>query len=95
VRNTARVFISYSHRGNGPEWKAALLRELQVFDKYHLLDIWQDGKIRISSFWDDDIKQAIKNAQLAVVLLIKECLESEYILNTEFPLLCERQQKEK
>ena len=88
----ARIFISYSHRGKGPQWKAALLRALRVFEQHHLLDVWQDGKIRVSSFWDDDIKQAMGNARLAVVLLTRESLESEYILDTEFPLLRERQQ---
>lgn len=93
--NKARIFISYSHRGNGPKWKAALVNALQVFERHHLLDVWEDGKIRVSSFWDDDIKQAMSNARLAVVLLTKEALESEYILNTEFPFLRERQQRDK
>lgn len=91
----ARLFISYSHRGNGPKWKATLLDSLHVFEQHHLLDVWQDGKIRVSSFWDDDIKQAMTNAQLAVVLLTKEALESEYIIATEFPFLRERQQRDK
>jgi hypothetical protein len=91
----SRIFISYSHRGNGPAWKACLLRHLGVFERHHLLDVWQDGKIRVSSYWDDDIKQAMGNAELAVVLLTKEALESEYILNTEFPILREHQQRDK
>ena len=40
----ARIFISYSHPGDGPEWKAALLRALHVFEQHHLLDVLQDGK---------------------------------------------------
>ena len=28
--SNARIFISYSHRGNGPRWKAALLRALTL-----------------------------------------------------------------
>ncbi len=63
----SRIFISYSHRGDGPKWKAALLRSLHVFERHHLLDVWQDGKIRVSSFWDGDVKQAMGSAQLAVV----------------------------
>ena len=90
----SRIFISYSHCGNGPEWKQALVRALYVFEKHHLLDVWQDGKIRVSSFWDDDIKHAMSNARLAVVLLTKEALESEYILNTEFPFLRGRLKQE-
>jgi len=88
-----RIFISYSHRGNGPEWKAALLRTLHVFERHHLLDVWEDGKIRVSAFWNDDIQQAMSGARVAVVLLTKEALESEYILNVEFPFLRERQQR--
>lgn len=90
----SRIFISYSHRGNGPRWKNALLSALHVFEKHHLLDVWQDGHIRISSFWDDDIKEAMRSARLAVVLLTDEALKSEYILRQELPYLAERQRKE-
>src|SRR5437763_17125605 len=44
--------------------------------------------------WDDDIKQAMADARLAVVLLTKEALESEYILKVEFPTLRERQRRD-
>jgi len=93
--NKARIFVSYSHRGDGPKWKARLVRHLGVFEQHHLLDVWQDGRIRVSSQWHDDIQQAMSDARLAVVLLTPEVLESEYILNTEFPFLRERQQRDK
>lgn len=92
-----RIFVSYSHRGNGPQWKTALLRATHLFEQYHLIDVWQDGKIRVSSFWDDDIQQAMESAQVAVVLLTPEALDPRspadpnYILDTEFPHLRERQ----
>src|ERR1039458_3635281 len=82
----SRIFISYSHHGNGPKWKAALLRALYVFERHHLLDIWQDGKIRVSALWDDDITQAMNHAKLAVALLTKEALESQFIIERELPL---------
>ena len=87
----SRIFTSYSHRGNGPKWKAALLHALQVFERHHLLDVWEDGKIRVSSFWDDDIMAAMGSAQLAVILLTDEALKSEYIVSRELPFLKERQ----
>ena len=58
-----------------------------LFEQHHLLDVWHDGKTRINSFWDDDIKQAMSNARLAVVLPTTETLEFKCILNTEFPFL--------
>lgn len=92
---SSRIFISYSHRGNGPRWKAKLIEALGVFERHHLLDVWEDGKIRVSSFWDDDIKQAMNRARLAVVLLTKEALDSQFILEVEFPFLRERQQHDR
>lgn len=97
----SRIFISYSHRGTRPAWKATLLRALHVFERHHLPNVWQDGRIRISSYWDDNIQQAMASAQLAVVLLTKEALEprtapdSNYILEPGFPFLCERQHRDK
>ena len=93
--SAARIFISYSHQGNGPGWKDALVRALHVFERHQLLDVWQDGRIRVSSFWDDDIRQAMDGAQVAVLLLTREALESEYILGTEFPYLRNRQIQDK
>lgn len=99
--NQQRIFISCSHRGNGPQWKEALLRALHVFARHHLLDVWQDGKIRVSAFWDDDIKSAMAGARVAVVLLTPEAIaerseaDPNYILAEEFPALRERQQRDK
>ena len=90
----SRIFISYSHRGNGPRWKNALLSALHVFARHRLLDVWQDGYIRMSSFWDDDIKEAMRSARLAVVLLTDEALQSDYILREELPCLADRQKTE-
>ena len=44
----SRIFISYSHLGKGPEWKVKLLRALHVFERHHLLDVWNDERIRAS-----------------------------------------------
>ena len=94
ITGQSRIFISYSHGGNGPAWKAALLPTLHVFELHHLLDVWEDGKIRVSAYWDDDISQAMTSAQLAVVLLTKEALQSTYIVEREFPVLSGRQKQD-
>lgn len=89
----SRVFVSYSRRGNGPRWKAALLEALALFARHGVLDVWEDGRIRVSSRWDDDIVAAIGEAELAVLLLTPESLASEYIVAKELPLLRARQQE--
>lgn len=90
-----RIFISYSHRGRGPEWKNRLVRALAVFEQQQLLDVWEDGQIRISAGWDDEIAEAIASASLAVVLLTPEALASQYIVQTEMPALRKRWQRER
>ena len=93
--DASRVFVSYSHRGSGPEWKAKLLKALEVFERHHLLDVWEDGKIRVSAAWNDDITGAMSSASLAVFLLTPEALESDYILKTELPFFQRRWQPER
>lgn len=89
--DTPRIFVSYTRKGNGPKWKTRLLESFRVFERLGLIDVWEDGKLRVSSFWDDDIKQAIACSNAAVVLLTPEALESEYIVDTELPALEEGQ----
>jgi tetratricopeptide (TPR) repeat protein len=89
----ARIFVSYSNKNTGPKWKSALLHSLHTFERHRLIDVWQDGEIRVGSFWDDDIKQAMGSARVAVLLLTAEALASRYILNTELPYLREQQQQ--
>lgn len=86
-----RVFISYSHRAKGPEWKAALLPHLSVFTAQDLFDAWDDEQIPGGWRWEKEIEKAIRDAQLAVVLLTKEALESEFILQRELAPLSHRE----
>lgn len=94
-RDHSRIFINYSRRGNGLKWKATLLEALHVFEGHGLIDVWEDDLLRVGSFWDDEIKCAIENSAVAVLLLTKELLRSKYILEREFPQIRERQEREK
>lgn len=91
----SRIFISYSHQGNGPSWKDRLVRHLDVFARHHLIDVWDDERIRASQYWDKEIKLAMSEASVAALLMTPHALESEYIIRTEFPFLRERQQCDK
>ena len=77
----SRIFISYSHRGKGPEWKAALLRALHVFERHHLLDVWQDGKIHVSSFLEIEfglLKLRHESVSLLVIRLQMDSLFADW-----------------
>lgn len=94
IANNANIFISYSHRGKGPEWKGKLLRELQVFTVHDLIEAWDDEQIKGGWRWEREIEKAIHRARLAVLLLTKEALESEFILERELEPLSQREANE-
>jgi len=89
--NQSHIFISYSHRGKGPEWKALLLEQLKVFTVQNLIKAWDDERITGGWRWENEIEKAIHNARLAIILLTNEALESEFILERELKPLQERE----
>ena len=72
-----------------------LLKALEVFKRHHLLDVWEEGKIRLSTAWNDEIEEATSSSILALFLLTPEALESDYIRTIELPYLRERWRQEK
>lgn len=94
----SKVFISYSHkaenRAGSAKWKDRLLKHLSVFEKHDLLDVWHDKHIRGGAAWECEIDQAINNARVAIILLTKETLESEFIREKELVPLSRRHKQE-
>lgn len=93
-RNTVsnhRIFISYSHKLRGPEWKRRLLEHLKPFSDANLIQAWDDEQIPGGWRWEREIEKAIQVARLAVILLTKEALESEFILERELAPLSQRE----
>ncbi|MCX6901647.1 MAG: TIR domain-containing protein [Verrucomicrobia bacterium] len=89
-----RIFISYSHRGNGLAWKELLLKQLAVFESHHLLDPWHDDETKLGDDWHERIKAAMGSARLAVLLLTDEFLKSPFVLQHELPELQRRHKDE-
>jgi len=79
------IFISYSHEE--PQWKDALVKFLKVYSQEHYFEIWVDDKIRGGDVWEKEIQMAITNADIAVLLVSNNFLISEFIRETELPLI--------
>jgi tetratricopeptide (TPR) repeat protein len=91
---SSRIFISYSHRGNGLAWKQRLFAALAVFEKQHLLDPWHDDQTKLGENWHVRINAAMKDARLAILLLTDEFLKSPFVLQHELPELQRRHKEE-
>ncbi|MCX6581157.1 MAG: toll/interleukin-1 receptor domain-containing protein [Candidatus Aminicenantes bacterium] len=88
----SKVFISYSHKDR--PWKERLAKHLKVLETEGYYTYWDDGKIKAGGDWFREIKTALNEAQIAVLLISADFLTSRFILEKEVPILMERRQKE-
>jgi tetratricopeptide (TPR) repeat protein len=86
------VFISYSHKDE--EEKEKLLSHLGVLGKADLIDVWCDDRIGAGSDWEQEIRQAMAQAKVAILLVSANFLTSDFILGEELPTLLQRREAE-
>lgn len=81
------VFVSYSHRDD--IWREELLYTLKPYLQRERtnISVWVDRDIKPGDPWDQEIRGAIARARVAVLLVSKYFLASDYIKNEELPLI--------
>jgi TIR domain-containing protein len=85
---TARVFISYSR--DDERWKERLLSHLRVFERSNALEVWNLSDLEAGSNWDEEIMEAIRQTDVAVLLISPSFLASDFIVRKEIPALFKR-----
>ena len=83
--NRKRVFISYSHKDRA--WLEALQTHLRPLEREGRVTRWDDTLIQSGSQWRQAIKSALDEARIAVLLVSKHYLESDFIADNELPQL--------
>ena len=86
------VFISYSH--NDEQEKDKLLSHLGVLQTGGLVELWNDDRIGAGADWEQEIREAITQARVAILLITANFLTSNFILREEVPTLLKRRQSE-
>jgi hypothetical protein len=90
--NKPNVFISYSHRDTA--WKDRLVSHLRVLERQGTLGVWETSDLPAGSDWSKQIDEAVKKADVAVLLVSPDFLASDFIVERELPTLFRRMEKE-
>lgn len=85
------VFISYSHLDE--DWKDRVQSHLSVLEKHGKLSIWDDRQIPLGGDWLGDIEQSLEQASIALLLVSRHFLNSDFIRNKEVPKLLRRREQ--
>jgi hypothetical protein len=80
-----QVFISYNR--DNREWLDTIKKHLVPLAEDEGIRVWDDSLILGSEKYDQDIRSAIALSRVAILLVTPEFLSSDYIRNTELPLL--------
>ena len=80
-----KLFISYAH-DDDPYFKLFNngLKNIVKNIKNYNWSIWEDTKIHVGTFWDDEIQKNIKDCNVAMLLVSVNFMASTYIKEKEF-----------
>ena len=80
-----RVFISYCHADG--KWLARLRIHLKPLVSTGVIDLWDDSRIQAGDIWEDEIREALADAAVAILLVSADFLASDFVRETELPAL--------
>ncbi|MFO1429720.1 MAG: toll/interleukin-1 receptor domain-containing protein [Candidatus Competibacteraceae bacterium] len=87
-----QIFISYSHADSA--WLEYLQKALAPLHTQGNLKTWVDKDIKPGQRWQEEIKNALERAKIAVLLVSQDFLASEFITQNELPPLLNAAEKE-
>jgi len=87
------IFISYSHKDAG--WKETLVSHLRLLERGGFCQLWHDRDIALGRDWFPDIDKAINKAHIAIMLITKNFLDSDFINKEEIPRILKRRKSGK
>jgi hypothetical protein len=87
-----RVFVSYAHED--ARWLERLQVHLRPLERDGRVDFWADTRIAPGDDWRLEIRSAISQATVAVLLISADYLASDFIATDELPRTLEAAQRD-
>jgi len=86
--NAINIFISYSHEDES--YKDKLEKHLSILKRNNIIQTWSDRKISAGEEWDKKIKNELDNAQIILLLVSVDFLNSNYCYDVEIKKAVEK-----
>jgi TIR domain len=86
-----QVFISYSHQDEA--LKNELVKHLSPLKRLNLIEDWHDRKINAGDKWDQSISDALQSADMVILLVSIDFINSRYCYDIEMETALERERK--
>ena len=82
------VFISYAHKDT--KYKENLDTFLKIYERNRKIKVWSDDDILPGASWETEINRNLQRADIILLLLSPDFLASDYIWDTELPIVEQR-----
>lgn len=86
-----KMFVSYSHCDE--DLKVLLLKHLEPLRRAKLIDPWHDGKLMPGEEWDKSILHNLEGADIILLLISVDFINSPYCYDRELERALERHEK--
>lgn len=86
-----KIFISYAHADIA--FQKELLKRLKPLKRKKEIILWHDGVILPGEKWDSSIKENLAQANIIILLLSADFVDSDYIYEKELPAIIDRRER--
>jgi serine/threonine protein kinase len=80
-----KIFVSYSHKDS--KWRDLLLGQLSSGIYREAFKVWSDKELQAGDNWEQVIQDNIATARIALLLVSRNFLKSDFIITKELPAI--------
>jgi len=78
-----RIFVSYAHEDE--RWARRIEKSLSMLIRTTRAELWIDRMLNTGEYWEERIYSEIEKANVAILIISNDFLNSDFILKNELP----------